>query len=52
MLIPWKVEKIDHWTTRVKVIGGWLVTITECGTNGNLAMNTTFVPDEQHIWKI
>ena len=48
MRIPWKEEHIAARFTRVKVIGGWIVYNYTSPTEAE----ATFVPDEQHIWKI
>jgi len=57
-------EKIDDWTERAKVFGGWIVKVCEpvyhtntdgCGSSGDgwdWRIAITFVPDTKHEWTL
>ena len=39
-------------TSRVRVIGGWLVNHSFQHPKGNVSESTVFVPDRDHEWEI
>ena len=61
MIIEWKWERIDGFTERAMVPGGWLVKVSEDVThlteyNGmdsgwDWRIAIAFVPDPQHAWE-
>ena len=48
----WEMIDQKHSTTsyRMWIPEGWLVRTTAISSGGNIAMNTTTVKDEQHLW--
>ena len=46
IILDWEWEKLDDYSCRVKVIGGWIVH-TE---NKKQAISQVFVPDHEHGW--
>lgn len=57
--IVWEWEKLDEFTRRAKVIGGWIVHshkngITTKGKESHLLCSESaiFVPDRDHEWTI
>ena len=48
----WGWEKLDEYTYRAKVIGGWLVVNEITSTKGNCGNAMAFVPDRDHEWMI
>jgi hypothetical protein len=46
-IINWEHENLDKWTSRVKVLGGWIVTIEN---TKHTAMSSIFIPDAPHQW--
>jgi hypothetical protein len=49
--IEWKWEKLDEFTFRAKVIGGWLVH-TQATEKGRMSCCMSFVQDKDHEWII
>lgn len=47
--LDWQWEPIDRWTNRVKVYGGWIVTIENTKQN---ALTSQFILDRNHEWVI
>lgn len=51
--IEWEWEQLDSVTSRVKVIGGWIVQQVILSSKGqSAAINMVFVPDRDHEWHI
>lgn len=48
--IVWNPEFIDNETSRVRVIGGWLVRTIVKGDKGHIAVATSFLSDHAHQW--
>jgi hypothetical protein len=48
--VYWEPEAVDEVTNRVKVIGGWIVTINILTVKGVIGATSTFVPDQNHEW--
>lgn len=51
MKFEFKWEKLDNFTARAKVIGGWVVSTTSCFKE-NISEAMVFVPDPKHEWVI
>jgi hypothetical protein len=48
-----KWERIDNYTDRAKVFGGWLVrSYSERATFQPVPIAMCFVPDEHHVWGV
>lgn len=48
--ITWEWEQIDEFTSRVKVIGGWLVVHKRETMKGNIAMTSVIITDQHWEW--
>lgn len=48
--IEWKWEKIDDSTTRVKVMGGWLVVNVVVSGKGSTSCSSIFIADRDYEW--
>lgn len=48
--IEWKWEKIDDSTTRVKVMGGWLVVNVVVSGKGSTSCSSVFISDKDYEW--
>jgi hypothetical protein len=51
MKIKWQGEKLDDFTVRFKVIGGWLVRVIDIYEE-SCALTQNFIPDADHKWEI
>lgn len=45
-------ENISSGVNRMKVIGGWIVTITVLNNDGVDCESSVFIPDANHDWEI
>lgn len=57
MKIPFKWEKLDAYTSRARVIGGWIVYSGRLDENVNgtsvaLSESMVFISDPNHEWEI
>lgn len=50
--IEWKWEKLDESTSRVKVIGGWLICCNVVKNDVVINRSTSFISDINHEWTI
>ena len=49
--MPWKWERLDAYTQRAKVIGGWVLQSNESDYDaGLLSIAITFIADPDHEW--
>lgn len=49
--IEWKWEKIDDATTRVKVMGGWLVVNMVDSSKSSKSFSSIFIADKDYEWR-
>lgn len=47
--VEWKPELLDEHHFRIKVFGGWMVTVSK-ENNKSIAFSSIFVPDRDHEW--
>lgn len=54
MKIAFEWEKLDEDTTRAKIIGGWIIYISDHDdeTGNPVGACMVFIPDTNHEWKI
>jgi len=51
MKLHWNCEKLDQFSWRVQVYGGWIV-YSESRNTKNVALTSTFVSDRNHEWLV
>lgn len=49
--IVWQWESIDEFTSRVKIMGGWLVVHKSAGKKGNFCITSVIVNDTDWQWQ-